>query len=235
MVSIEQNIAKIKINIELALAKRHNSLKQTTDFIKLVAVTKNHDLPAISTALEAKITAVGENRVQEAASKYDKLPNGLEWHLIGHLQTNKVRQAVQMFDLIHSVDSEKLALEIDRVAAKLNKRQDILIQVNAAGEDTKFGIAPAELNALVQMVIKLNNVRLCGLMTIAPLYDDTEKVRLVFREMFNMFTELQSAKIPQTKIEWLSMGMTNDYIIAVEEGANLVRVGTGIFGPRVYL
>jgi pyridoxal phosphate enzyme (YggS family) len=235
MVSIEQNIVKVQTNIISALAKRRDALQSVPDFIKLVAVTKNHTIPEISTALETKVTlAIGENRVQEAATKYDKLPKELEWHLIGHLQTNKVRQAVPMFDLIHSVDSEKLALEIDHVSAKVNKIQDILIQVNAAGEETKFGIAPNQLETLVQRVTKLNHIRLCGLMTIAPFYDNVENVRPVFQEMYHMFIELKKANIPQTKIQWLSMGMTNDYMIAIEEGANLVRVGTGIFGPRVY-
>lgn len=235
MVSIEQNIATVKTNITSALDKRRRILPTAPDYVKLVAVTKNHTTDEIQTALATgSINAIGENRVQEAVVKYDNLPKGLEWHLIGHLQTNKVRQAVQMFDLIHSVDSEKLAVEINRVAAKLNKVQDILIQVNAAAEDTKFGIAPDELDSLVKKIIDLQHVRLCGLMTIAPFYDNMEKVRPVFSKMFSLFTHLKNNNIPQTRIKWLSMGMTNDYLVAIEEGANIIRVGTGIFGPRVY-
>ena len=233
--SIEQNIIRVQENIKIALDKRCSALQTAPNCIKLVAVTKNHDVSEINTAIKTKaVVAIGENRVQEAAAKFAELPKGLEWHLIGHLQTNKVRQAVAMFDLIHSVDSEKLANEIDRVAGKLNKVQDILIQVNAAGEDTKFGIEPNQLNALVEQVIHLQHIRLCGLMTIAPYYDDPEKARPVFREMVRLYSRLQKACIPHTKIECLSMGMTNDYMVAIEEGANLVRIGTGIFGPRIY-
>ncbi len=229
--SIAQHIAQIKQNMEQAsLIRQQRNLEIRA--VKLVAVTKNHAPEMIQKAIDAGINAVGENRVQEALTKQPVLGRELEWHLIGHLQTNKARQAVPAFDLIHSVDNEKLALEIDRVAAKCGKRQDILLQVNVAGEETKFGITPDQLPSLVNFVIGLEHVQLCGLMTIAPFYENTESVRPVFREMNNLFLQLREARLPNTSIQWLSMGMTHDFQIAIEEGANLVRIGTGIFGSR---
>jgi len=229
--SIAQHIAEIKQNIEQAsLIRQQQNLE--TRAVKLVAVTKNHGPEIIREAIDTGIDAIGENRVQEALTKQSSLGRQLEWHLIGHLQSNKARQAVPAFDLIHSVDNEKLALEIDKAAAKCGKRQDILLQVNVAGEETKFGVAPKDLRGIVNIVTELENVQLRGLMTIAPFYDKAESVRPIFRELYNMFLELREARLPNTDIQWLSMGMTNDYRIAIEEGSNLVRIGTGIFGSR---
>lgn len=230
--TIAANVASVKQNINLALARRRAS-PVTGDTVKIIAVTKNQDASAVQVALAAGLIAAGENRVQEAVTKAAQV-TAPEWHLIGHLQTNKVRQAVPLFTLIHSLDSERLALEIERVAAKHGKRQDVLIQVNVADEDTKFGIAPGEVEALARTVDALPHVRLAGLMTIAPYYDDAEKARPHFRELYRIFAHLKQAKLTNSSIEWLSMGMTNDYTVAVEEGANLVRVGTAIFGPRHY-
>ncbi len=230
--SIGANLAHIRHNIDLAAARRREA-PVTGPGVKVVAVTKNRDAAAVREVLAAGATAVGENRVQEAATKAVLLPPA-EWHLIGHLQTNKVRQAVPLFSLIHSLDSERLALEVERAAARADKRQDVLIQVNVAGEDTKSGVAPDEMTALAALVSGLPHVRLCGLMTMAPFYEDVEEARPVFRELYRMFAALRAAALPNTDIEWLSMGMTNDYSVAVEEGANLVRIGTAIFGPRHY-
>ncbi|WP_425061065.1 Pyridoxal phosphate homeostasis protein [Sporomusa carbonis] len=221
--SIAQNIAEIKSHIDI-------------NKVKLVAVTKNHDVSAMLEAIAAGITAVGENRVQEMLSKHPEITahagRTVEWHLIGHLQTNKVRQAIPVADLIHSVDSERLALEIDKVAGKLNKRQDILIQVNVADEASKFGVRPEQALPLARLISQLENVRLCGLMTIAPFSENAEAVRPVFKELYQLFGELTAMNLANTEIKWLSMGMTNDYRIAIEEGSNLVRIGTGIFGSR---
>jgi len=230
--SIAENLASVKRNIELALARRRET-PLTGPRVKVVAVTKNQEAAAVREVLAAGAEAVGENRVQEAMAKAALLPP-VEWQMIGHLQTNKVRQAVPFFTLIHSLDSERLALEVERVAAKLGKRQDVLIQVNVAGEETKSGVAPGELMALAELVSGLAHVRLCGLMTMAPFYEDAEQARPVFRELYRLFAELKAAALPNTSIEWLSMGMTNDYCVAVEEGANIVRIGTAIFGPRHY-
>ncbi|MBP2650021.1 MAG: hypothetical protein H6Q74_846 [Firmicutes bacterium] len=231
---IAENLKMITNNVSAALARRRAEVMGTGHEVKLVAVTKNHDALTVRAAIDAGVRSIGENRVQEALSKAEVLERNAEWHLIGHLQTNKVRQAVPQFALIHSVDSERLAVEIDRAAGKIGKCQDILLQVNPAGEDTKFGLATAELQIVAEQVSALANVRLCGLMTIAPHYDNPEATRIVFKKTYELFMELKAAKLPNTAIEWLSMGMTNDYTVAVEEGANLIRVGTGIFGLRDY-
>jgi len=230
--SIAENLALVRHNVDLAVARRRD-VPVTGPRVKVVAVTKNHEAAEVREALSAGAGALGENRVQEAMAKAALLPPA-EWHLIGHLQTNKVRQAVPLFTLIHSLDSERLALEVERVAAKAGKRQDVLIQVNVAGEDTKSGVAPDGVMDLARLASGLAHVRLCGLMTMAPFYEDAEQARPVFRELYGIFAALKAAALPNTAIEWLSMGMTNDYSVAVEEGANLVRVGTAIFGPRHY-
>jgi pyridoxal phosphate enzyme (YggS family) len=230
--SIAANLALVRHNVDFAIARRREA-PVTGSSVKVVAVTKNQDAAAVREVLAAGAAAVGENRVQEASAKAALLPP-TEWHLIGHLQTNKVRQAVPLFSLIHSLDSERLALEMERVAAGAGKRQDVLIQVNVAGEETKSGVAPDGVRALAELVSGLPHVRLCGLMTMAPFYDDAEEARPVFRELYRLFAALKAAALPDTSFEWLSMGMTNDYAVAVEEGANLVRIGTAIFGPRHY-
>lgn len=228
--SIPENLTQIVQKINIASANRSTH----TGNVKLVAVTKNHGIDAMRVALDNGVTAIGENRIQEAISKYPLLNRNAEWHLIGHLQTNKVRHAIPLFDLIHSVDSERLAAEINKTAGKLEKRQDVLIQVNVAGEDTKYGIPLNNVRSLAQYINDLEHVRLCGLMTIAPYYEDIELTRPVFRELYYAFMELKDLNLSNSDIRWLSMGMTNDYVIAIEEGANLVRIGTGIFGKRDY-
>lgn len=232
--SILVNLTQVIENINSAVSRTSNSLINGSKDVKLVAVTKNHDVTAIREAVAAGAIAIGENRIQEAMQKAQILKEQVEWHLIGHLQTNKVRQAVQLFDLIHSVDSEKLALEINRIAGALDKRQDVLIQINMANEDTKFGIASKNALALGKFISNLEYVRLCGIMTIAPFYENIEQTRPLFRNMYQLFMELKDVNLANTNIEWLSMGMTNDYIVGVEEGSNLVRIGTGIFGQRQY-
>ena len=229
---IAENLAHIIGKINGAANKASNTGKKISDSVKLLAVTKNHNAIAVREAITAGITAIGENRIQEAMIKAETLKSCVEWQLIGHLQTNKVRQAVSLFDMIQSVDSERLAIEIDRAAGKIAKRQDILMQINVANEDTKFGISASEIMSLGRFISNLENVRLCGLMTVAPFYENTELARPIFREMYQMFMELRDVNLVNTNVEWLSMGMTNDYIVAVEEGSNLVRIGTGIFGQR---
>lgn len=231
---IAENLAQIIENINIAVHKANKIGINQSNQVKLVAVTKNHPVSAIQEAIAAGILAIGENRMQEALSKAEHLNTKVEWQLIGHLQTNKVRPAVSLFDLIQSVDSERLVIEIDRIAGKIGKRQDVLMQVNVANEDTKFGIAPKEVMTFGKLISNLEHVRLCGIMTVAPFYEDVEFARPIFRETYQLFMELKNAGFANTNIEWLSMGMTNDYIVAIEEGSNLVRVGTGIFGQRQY-
>jgi PLP dependent protein len=232
--TIAENFSLVKDEVGRALARRASSIAGTGSDVKLVAVTKNQELAAVREVIDAGALYIGENRVQEAISKAEILERSPEWHLIGHLQTNKARQAVALFDIIQSVDSERLAREINAAAAHAGKRQDVLIQVNVADEDSKFGISPEELPGMARLVAGLEHTRLCGLMTIAPFFAEPEATRPVFRETYRLFMEMQALGLTNVNIEWLSMGMTNDYGVAIEEGANLVRIGTAIFGPRHY-
>ena len=199
--------------------------------ILLVAVTKNHEVELMREAIDAGATDIGENRVQEAADKFPKLDRAVTRHLIGHLQTNKVKAAVKLFDMIQSVDSEHLAAAIDKAAGSIGKVQDVLIQVNAAREAQKSGVLLEDLDALINFVDEAKNLRLRGLMMIAPNFPDAEECRPLFRQMRKLFDELTTAR---EAFDFLSMGMTHDYTVAVEEGANVVRVGTAIFGARLY-
>jgi PLP dependent protein len=230
--TIAENISTVTAAIQTALLRR--TVAGAPGPVRLVAVTKNQDIIAMRAAIAAGVTAIGENRIQEALGKRQELGCSTEWHLIGHLQTNKVQLAIQAFELIHSVDSERLALEINRLAGKNSMRQKILLQVNVAGEESKFGVRPEEVMALARSMAGMEHVCLCGLMTIAPFYEQAEEARPVFRRLYELFTALRTANLPNTAVEWLSMGMTHDYEVAIEEGANLVRIGTGIFGTRQY-
>lgn len=204
------------------------------DSALLVAVTKNHPVSAVEEVARLGVTHVGENRVQEAKEK-QLTYNGpqLVWHLIGHLQVNKVRQAVPMFDLIHSVDSRKLLEEIEKVAVKHDKVQDVLLQVNVAREESKSGLSVEEFPEVRDFASTLPHVRVRGLMCMAPFYDNPEDARPIFK-VANVLYEDMKRFYPNGQIKYLSMGMTHDFEVALEEGANIVRVGTAIFGERVY-
>lgn len=228
---IEENIAAVRKNINDSMAKRLDSLK---DHVLLVAVTKNHDIYAMRKAIDTGITHVGENRVQEAKEKHETLDRDVVWHLIGHLQTNKAKQAVKLFDMIHSIDSIHLAEAVNSAAAGIDKVQDVLVQVNLAREESKTGVDIDELDELLYRVDELDNLRLRGLMLIAPNYEDVEDCRPLFRKMREIFEKVKEMPLKTANIEYLSMGMTHDYKIAIEEGANIVRVGTAIFGQRQY-
>jgi len=214
----------------LSVAENFREIKsKLNDKIILVAVTKNHGVELMREAIDAGAKNIGENRVQEAAEKFQTLNREVTRHLIGHLQTNKVKQAVKLFDLIESVDSQHLAAAIDKAAAQIGKVQDILIQVNLARETQKSGVLLEDLNALISFVDDLENLRLRGLMMIAPNFPDVEQCRPLFAQMRKLFDELKTSR---DNFDFLSMGMTHDYKIAVEEGANVVRLGTAIFGER---
>lgn len=199
--------------------------------ITLIAVTKTHGVELMREVIDAGATDIGENRVQEAAEKFPSLERAVTRHLIGHLQTNKVKPAVKLFDVIQSVDSVHLAAAINKAAKSVEKIQDVLIQVNLAREPQKSGVSPEDLDELITFVDAAENLRLRGLMMIAPLTDDVEECRPLFRQMRKIFDEL---KVSRADFDLLSMGMTHDYKVAVEEGANVVRVGTAIFGERLY-
>ncbi len=216
----------------MSVAENFRAIKsELNDKIILVAVTKNHGVEVMREAIDAGATDIGENRVQEAAEKFQSLDRAVTRHLIGHLQTNKAKAAVKLFDLIQSVDSEHLAAAIDKAATAIGKVQDVLIQVNAAREPQKSGVLLEDLDALIKFVDAAKNLRLRGLMMIAPNFPDAEDCRPLFRQMRKLFDELKTSR---QDFDFLSMGMTHDYKIAVEEGANVVRVGTAIFGERIY-
>jgi len=199
--------------------------------ITLVGVTKFADIPKINEAIKSGLEHIGENKVQEAHKKFALLKDPdmkMTRHMIGHLQTNKVKRALDCFDLIQSVDSLKLAIELEAQAAKQNKDIDVLLQVNTAGEEQKFGCEPSAANALVSEIFKLKHVRLRGLMTIAPLVEDKDIVRQCFRDLRILRDQIN--KKFQIQLKYLSMGMTDDYEIALEEGSNMVRIGRAIFG-----
>lgn len=227
---LADNLKIVRDNIEKALQRR-TEIKQTGDFVILVGVTKNHPAEVITEALAAGIQNIGENRVQEAKAKKELLGDGGYWHLIGHLQTNKARQAVALFDLIESVDSEHLLAAVDKEAARINKVQNILLQLNIAHEEQKSGFARDEYLAVLPKLSQYEHVRVRGLMVIAPKTDDDSVIRAVFAAGYRCFCRLQQ-QLPE--IDCLSMGMSGDYEIAIEEGANIVRVGTALFGQRDY-
>ncbi len=197
--------------------------------IRLVAVSKMMPLEAIREALEAGVTTLGENRVQEAASKIAALPGAATWHLVGHLQTNKARLAVQLFEVIHSLDSEKLARELDRHGGQAGKVVRCLVEVNLGGEASKSGTTEEGLRPLLETAATLPHVRIEGLMTIPPLLSDPEEIRPYFRRLRFLRDRLQGEGF---RLGELSMGMTQDFEVAIEEGATLVRIGTALFGPR---
>jgi len=199
-----------------------------------LAVTKTVEPSRINEAVKLGITAIGENRVQEIMSKFDQVDPGVSWHLIGHLQTNKVKYIIDKVSLIHSLDSISLAKEINKRAEKFGRSMSVLVQVNVADEDTKFGLPPEDTINFIKEVSPLPYLNIRGLMTIGPLTEDPEEVRPVFRRLRELKEEISHMKLPGVKMDYLSMGMTNDYRIAVEEGANIVRIGSAIFGSRKF-
>ena len=229
---IGEQIQKVRAEIMAARARRTHVSKDAP--VELIAVTKNHPVAAMQEAIDAGIMNIGENRIQEALDKAETLEREVKWHLIGHLQTNKAKYAVRQFDLIHSVDSVHLAQAVNLAAEKFGKVQNILVQVNLAREESKSGVYREDLDELLAAIDGMDSVRLQGFMCIAPNYEDVEQCRPLFRAMYELYGTSKAAEPHKADIRYLSMGMTHDYRIAVEEGANLVRVGTAIFGARNY-
>ncbi|MGB3480481.1 MAG: YggS family pyridoxal phosphate-dependent enzyme [bacterium] len=223
--SIEENIAQLKARITDAARRA----ERNPDEIHIVAVSKTIPVPKIEQAITHGITILGENRVQEAKTKFPFIGSKVAWHMVGHLQTNKVRDALKIFTLIHSLDSVKLAREIDKRA---NAPIDCLIEVNTSQESTKFGIEPENAISFYEALKDFNNLNIKGLMTIGPGWaiQDKEASRPCFRRLVSLKNHIE--KTCKCSVPILSMGMTSDYEIAIEEGANLIRVGTAIFGPR---
>ena len=227
---ITQNLKQTQNNIAEAAKKSG----RTSDDILLVAVSKTKPLSALQEAYNAGIRDFGENKVQELCDKYDQLPKDIRWHMIGHLQTNKVKYIVDKVTMIHSVDSIKLAREISKEAQKKQVTVSILIEVNVAGEESKFGVSMEEAEPLIRKIALLDGIKICGLMTIAPYVEDEEKNRQYFADLKQLSVDIATKNIDNVNMNVLSMGMTGDYAVAIEEGATYVRVGTGIFGERHY-
>ena len=228
MGSVEENIKDIWSRIEKSAGKTGKNKED----IKLVAVTKTVEVERIKEAINCGIKIIGENRVQEAESKFSQVTEKVEKHLVGHLQTNKAKKAVELFDFIQSVDGVRIAQEISRRASRMGRVMEILVEMNTSGEKTKFGIDPDQASAFVKSISNLEGIRIKGLMTIGIFSDDPEDTRPCFKRLKAIFDQLKSEDIPNVEMKYLSMGMTNSYRIALEEGANLVRIGTKIFGQR---
>ncbi len=227
---LKENIDNVRANIKRACERA----KRNVDEVTLIAVSKTKPLSDIEELITYGETEFGENKVQELVDKYEHVSKPVDWHLIGHLQTNKVKYIVDKACLIHSVDSVHLAKEIEKEAAKHNVIVNILIQVNIAHEDTKFGIDATEIYNMIDEIKDYEHVRVKGLMTIAPFVDNPEENRVHFRNLHQLLLGIKSKNIDNIDMSILSMGMTNDYEVAIEEGATMVRVGTGIFGERNY-
>lgn len=209
--------------------------KKLKNEVLLIAVTKTRTVEEINYAIDHGITDIGENKVQEIIDKYDKVSK-VRWHMIGHLQTNKVKYIIDKVSMIHSVDSYKLAEEINKRAAQFGINMEILIQINPANEESKFGINPEETISLINSITKdFDNVKIKGLMTIAPYSENPEEVRKYFKNIHEIYSDVLNNLEIGKNFKYLSMGMSNDYRVAIEEGSNMVRIGSLIFGDRNYL
>uniref|UniRef100_A0A7C4TJN2 Pyridoxal phosphate homeostasis protein n=1 Tax=candidate division WOR-3 bacterium TaxID=2052148 RepID=A0A7C4TJN2_UNCW3 len=224
--SVADNILRLKERISISAERAHRNPEEIT----IVAVTKTVSVEKIEEAINAGIKIIGENRVQEAKEKFTLIGNKVQWHLVGHLQTNKVKDAIKIFSLIHSLDSLKLAQEIEKRA---EKSVDCLIEVNTSKEPTKFGIKPEELFEFYESIKDFKKIKVLGLMTIGPGWaiTDPESSRPCFKLLHDLRDELSQSFDQQFPI--LSMGMTSDFEVAIEEGSNMIRIGTAIFGPRI--
>lgn len=228
MVEVAANLRIIRERVAEAAA----SVGREPDEVTILGATKKVPAERINEALAAGLRVIGENYVQEAQGKIPQLDNPESVHFIGHLQTNKARHAVKLFDVIECVDSERLAGELDKRAGAAGKVLDVLLEVNLGDQATKAGVAPAELLGLVEKVAPLEHLHVCGLMAMPPFTEDPEDSRPYFRQLFDLAQQVREAGVPGVAMDQLSMGMTHDYPIAVQEGATLVRIGTGLFGPR---
>ena len=225
MRTIADNIAEIRNNIEIARKKSPCPEQEIT----LVAVTKMHSAEEIHQVLAAGQTLLGENRVQELLDKYEAVGEGATWHIIGHLQSNKVKYITDKVVMVHSLESISLASELSNRMQALGKTMDCLVQVNIADEESKFGLEKDAVIPFIEKVSQMPGIRIKGLMHIAPYFENVEEVRPIFREMYGLFNEIKALAIPGVDMDVLSMGMSHDYQVAIEEGANMIRVGSSIF------
>jgi pyridoxal phosphate enzyme (YggS family) len=229
MVDVAGNYRRIIERITAAAAKAQRDPSE----IRLLAAAKSQSAEAIRAAIASGVTLIGENYVQEAADKKNLIIEPIEWHMIGHLQRNKAKAAVELFDLIESLDGLALARELDKEGAKRGRTIRAFVEVNLGGEESKSGIAKAQVPALLEAIAALSHIRVEGLMTVPPFREDLEEVRRYFRELRELAEKLGELRLPNVALKELSMGMTHDYMVAIEEGATIVRVGTALFGPRV--
>ena len=227
---LKENLTNVENNIKKACERAGRNRDEVT----LIAVSKTKPVEMLSEIYAEGVRDFGENKVQELCEKFEVMPKDIRWHMIGHLQRNKVKYVVDKAVLIHSVDSVRLAEEISKEAVKRNLTVDILVEVNIANESTKFGVKNEEAIAMIKEIAALPNICVKGLMTIAPHVADAEENRRYFREIKQLSVDITNKNIDNVSMEILSMGMTGDYTVAIEEGATLVRVGTGIFGERDY-
>ena len=228
--SIEENIQEVEKKIQMAVERSGRK----RDEVLLLAVSKTQSIESIEIVVGVGLISLGENKVQEVMDKYDTFHNRVHWHMIGHLQSNKVKYIVDKVDLIHAVDGLKLAQEIEKRAASKGSIVNILIEVNMAKEESKFGILPKDAQSLIEEISQMEHIKIKGLMTVAPIVKSPEENRLIFREMKELLIDIGNKKINNVDMQELSMGMTGDYEVAIEEGATIIRVGTGIFGKRQY-
>lgn len=219
---------KIRRNLE-------NILSEIPEGVDLVVAAKTRTAEEILQAIDAGVKKIGENYVQESLKVIEKIGSKAQWHFIGHLQTNKVKYVVPVYDMIETVDSIKLAKEIDKQAKKNNKIMPVLIEINSGREPQKFGVMPENTEKLIEEISSLPNIKIMGLMTMGPRFGEPEKARPYFKETKKIFDKIKTANIPNVEMKYLSMGMSNSYKIAIEEGANMVRIGTKIFGERKYI
>ena len=227
---IAENLQNVEERIQAACARANRDRNEVT----LIAVSKTKPVSMLEEVYAEGIRCFGENKVQELTEKHDKLPSDVKWHMIGHLQRNKVKYIVDKVDLIHSVDSVRLAETIEQEAVKKDVIVPVLVEVNVAEEDSKFGLKVNEVLSIIEEISKFPHIRIKGLMTIAPYVENPEENRPVFARLRKLSVDIAEKNIDNVSVEILSMGMTNDYEVAIEEGATMVRVGTGIFGERNY-
>lgn len=227
---LTENVIEVEKRVQAACDRAGRARDEVT----LIAVSKTKPVSDIEEVLTTGILDYGENKVQELSDKYELLPKNIRWHMIGHLQRNKVKYLIGKVVLIHSVDSLRLAEQIEHEAAKADVVMPVLIEVNVAEEESKFGTTSAAATQLVEEVAKLPHIKVKGLMTIAPFTDNPEDNRIYFRKLKQLSVDIKSKNIDNVDMDELSMGMTGDYEVAIEEGATMVRVGTGIFGERNY-
>lgn len=228
---ITENLEQVRKNIQDAC----RSVGRDPEEVTLIAVSKTKPVELLQEAYQAGTRDFGENKVQEIMDKYPQLPSDIRWHMIGHLQRNKVKYIVDKAAMIHSVDSLRLAQTIEQEAAKHDVQVPILLEVNVAEEDSKFGLKMDEVLPLIEAIAEFLHIRVCGLMTIAPYVENAEENRMFFRQLKKLSVDIAAKNINNVSMSVLSMGMTGDYQVAVQEGATMVRVGTGIFGERNYV